>query len=97
MKQIAAVEHADQLHTLDHDVIVELAYLLLNPLDRRIFFGALTHEHTTLANVGHIRNSALWATIGCAHVPGPNPWPPVYNRDVLYTNWSPIRSPLRAE
>src|SRR5271165_4315695 len=48
MKQIAAVEHGDDLHTLGQDVIVELVHLLVNPFDRRAFFGPLAHQHAAL-------------------------------------------------
>src|SRR5579863_2149091 len=92
MKQIAAVEHGDDLHTLGQDVIVQLLHLLVNPFDRRAFFGPLAHQHAGLDDVGLIDNDAVRAMIGSGHVPQPNSGAPLDDGDVLYANWSPIGS-----
>src|ERR1017187_8702544 len=90
MKQIAAVEHGDDLHTLGQDVIVEFVHLLVNPFDRGAFFGPLAHQHSALDDVGLIYNDAVRAMIGSGHVPQPNFGAPFDDRYVLYANWSPI-------
>ena len=92
MKQIAAVEHGNDLHALGQDVIVELVHLLVNPFERGAFFGPLAHQHAALDDVGLIHNDAVRTMIGSGHVPQPNSGTPVDDRDVLYANWSPIRS-----
>src|ERR1035438_2392757 len=46
MQQIATVQHGNDLHTLGQDVIVELLHLLMNPFERRAFFGPRSEEHT---------------------------------------------------
>src|SRR5271165_3628821 len=58
-KQIAAVEHGDDLHTLGQDVIVQLVHLLVNSFDRGTFFGPLAHQHAALDDVGLIDNDAV--------------------------------------
>src|SRR6202167_5082057 len=92
MKQIAAVEHGNDLHTLGQDVIVELVHLVVNPFERGAFFGPLAHQHAALDDVGLIDNDAVRTMIGSGHVPQPNSGAPLDDRDVLYANWSPIRS-----
>src|ERR1022692_4272004 len=92
MKQIAAVEHGNDLHTLGQDVIVEFVHLLVNPVERRTFLGPLAHQHAALNDVGLIYNDAVRTMIGSGHVPQPNSGAPVDDSDVLYANWSPIRS-----
>src|ERR1700678_4797079 len=69
MKQIAAVEHGNDLHTLGKDVIVELVHLLMNPFDRGAFFGPLAHQHAALDDVGLIDNDAVRTMIGSGHMP----------------------------
>src|ERR1035441_3576649 len=91
MKQIAAVEHGNDLHTVGQDVIVEIVHLLVNPVERGAFFGPLAHQHTALDDVGLIDNDAVRTMIGSGHVSQPNSGAPVDDRDVLYANWSPIR------
>src|ERR1700677_4103152 len=83
MKQIAAVEHGNDLHTLGQDVIVELVHLLMNPIDRGAFFGPLAHQHAALDDVGLIDNDAVRAMIGSGHVPQPDSGAPFDDRDVL--------------
>src|SRR5580658_9152304 len=91
MKQIAAVEHGNDLHTLGQDVIVELVHLLMNPFDRGAFFGPLAHQHAALDDVGLIDNDAVRTMIGSGHMAQSNLGTPLHDCDVLYTNWSPIR------
>src|SRR5580658_6588360 len=92
MKQIAAVEHGNDLHTLGQDVIVELFYLLVNPFQRGAFFGPLAHQHAALDNVGLIDYYAVRTMIGPGHVPQPNSRAPLDHRNVLYPDWRSIRS-----
>ena len=92
MKQIAAVEHGNDLHTLGQDVIVELFHLLVNRFERGAFFGPLAHQHAALDDVRLIHDDAVGTMIGSSHVPQPNSGAPVDDRDVLYANWSPLRS-----
>src|SRR5208282_6643231 len=72
MKQIAAVEHGNDLHTLGQDVIVELVHLLVNLFKRGAFFGPLAHQHAALDHVRLIYNDAVRTMIGSGHVPQPN-------------------------
>src|SRR5580692_3867651 len=92
MKQIAAVEHGNNLHTRRQDVIVELVYLLVNPFDRWAFFRPFAHQHATLDDVGLIYNDAIRAMVGSGHMPQPNSGAPIDDRNVFYPNWSSIRS-----
>src|SRR5580692_9974129 len=92
MKQIAAVEHGNDLHTLGQDVIVELVNLVVNPFKRGAFFGPLAHQHAALDDVGLVYNDAILTMIRSGHVPQPNSGAPFDDRDVLYANWRPIRS-----
>src|ERR1017187_9909540 len=48
MKQIAAVQHRNDFHTLGQDVIVKLIHLLVNTFERGAFFGPLAHQHDAL-------------------------------------------------
>src|SRR5580698_6734177 len=91
MKQIAAVEHGNDLHTFGQDVIVELVHLVVNPFERGAFFGPLAHQHAALDDVGLIYNDAVRTMIGSGHAPQPDSGTPVDDRDVLYAHWSPIR------
>src|SRR5580693_102253 len=72
MKQIAAVEHGNDLHTLGQDVIVQFVHLLVNRFKRWAFFGPLAHQHAALDDVGLIDNHAVRTMIGAGHVPEPN-------------------------
>src|ERR1700733_7103967 len=59
MKQIAAVQHRNDFHTLGQDVVVELVHLFVNPVECRAFFGSLAHEHAGLDDVGLIDNDSV--------------------------------------
>src|SRR5208283_2478143 len=80
----------NDLHTLGQNVIVELLYLFVNPIERGAFFGPLAHQHAALDDVGLIYNNAVRTMIGSGHVPQPNSRAPLDDRDVLYANWSPM-------
>src|ERR1700733_13685361 len=92
MKQIAAVEHRDDLHTLRQDVIVEFVHLLVNRFERRAFFGSLAHQHTALDDIGLIHDDAVQTMIGSRHVSQANSGAPFHDRDVFYANGCPLRS-----
>ena len=68
MKQIAAVEHGNNLHTLGQDVIVELFHLLVNRFERGAFFGPLAHQHAALDDVRLIHDDAVGTMIGSSPV-----------------------------
>src|ERR1700691_2471571 len=91
MKQIAAVEHWNDLHTLGQDVIVELVHLLVNPFERGALFGPLAHQHAALDDVAVIDNDAVRTMIGSGHAPQPNSRAPFDDRDILYANRSAVR------
>ena len=45
MKQIAAVQHGNDLHTGRQDAVVELVHLLVNGIERGLLFRAFSHQH----------------------------------------------------
>src|ERR1019366_8908797 len=91
MKQIAAVEHGNDLHTLGQDVTVEIVHLLVNRFERGAFFGPLALQHAALDDVGPIYNDAVRTMIGSGHLPQPNSGAPFNDRDGLNANWNTMR------
>src|ERR1700742_4987875 len=61
MKQITAIEHRNDFHTLGQNVIIELVHLFVNPFNRRTFFSALAHQHAALNHVRLVYDDAVWA------------------------------------
>ena len=43
MKQIAAIQHGDHLHTRRQDAVVEFVDFLVNGIERRLLFSAFAH------------------------------------------------------
>ncbi len=58
MKQVAAIEHGNYLHTLGQNAIVELVHFLVNRFERGAFLGPLAHQHAALDDVELIYNHA---------------------------------------
>src|SRR5579872_2734737 len=91
VKQIATIEHRNDLHPLRQNVIVQFLYLLVNSFQCGTLFGPFAHEHAALDNVRLIDNDAVRSVIRSGHVSETNSRTPVHYGNVLHSDRRSIR------
>src|ERR1017187_1881279 len=84
MKEIAAIQHGDNLHTWGQDPVVELIHLLVNCLERCLLFGALAHQHDALDDIRLIDDAPVLHVVGASHMAQTDLRTLAYFRYVLY-------------
>src|ERR1700733_15316745 len=72
VKQVAAIQHGNNLHAGRQDAVVQLVHFLVNGVERGLLLGAFAHQHTTLNDVGLVDDAAVFHVIGSRHVTQPD-------------------------
>ena len=89
MKQIAAIQHGDDLHAGRQDAVVQLVHLLVNGIERGLLLGAFAHQHGALNHIGLVDDAPVLHVVGSGHVAQPDFWTLGHVRDVLHPKSGP--------
>ena len=68
MKQIAAIQHGNDLHARGQEAVVEFVYFLVNGVERGLLLCAFAHQHGALNNIGLVDDAPILHVIGSRHV-----------------------------
>src|SRR3984957_10023294 len=68
MQEIAAIQHGNDRHARGQDAVVEFVHLLVNRIERRLFFGAFAHQHRTLNDIRLVDDAAILHVVRSGHV-----------------------------
>src|SRR5271166_3169944 len=72
MKEIAAVQHGNDLYARRQDAVVEFVHLFVNGLKRGLLFCTFPHQHCALDYIRLVDDAPVLHVVGSRHVAQPD-------------------------